>query len=127
IIRLIQAPVTDALIACQARTIKVEPVHLFLGIGTIFDLLSCIKRPETRFTIAERCLYFSFYRRQIGSNGVVGVMRSQSASLLNTPQSCWRILAVGPWKAHPAPCDSLQCLILSLLRSSDGKLVKISC
>src|SRR5215469_2774257 len=107
IIRMIQVPEADALIACQSRTIKVEPVPLFLGIGTIFDLLSCIKRPETRFTIAERGLYFSFYCRQIGSNGVVDALRSQSASLLNTPQSCWRILAVGPGKAHPAPCDSL--------------------
>src|SRR6266436_2226498 len=87
IIRMIQAPETDALIACQSRTIKVEPVHLFLGIFTIFDLLSCIKRPETRFTIAESGLYLSFYGCQIGPNGAVGAMRSQSASLLDTTQS----------------------------------------
>src|SRR5437764_5087369 len=110
IIRTIQAPETDALIASQARTIEVQPVHLLFRMLVVFDLSGCLERLETSFTISESSLYLSFYRRQIGSHGYVDEAPSQLASLLNTKQRFWCILAISPRETHSSPCDGLKCL-----------------
>src|SRR5215471_2352908 len=51
VIRMIQTSETDALIACQSRTIKVEPVYFLFGILAVFELLSYIKCLQTRSTL----------------------------------------------------------------------------